>query len=283
MGRVLTPAGAPLGTCFQLAPSVIATAWHVAREAVSLGDGGPLRLDALAEGADNPVRTAEIVREDRARDLAVLRAESAFAGSVRLLRPAASVNRAEPLVIVGHAELREAAGAPRPRSLEALGTWQGIVTRTDDVLLGRITAPDVLRGMSGAPVRRRRDDAVVGVVSGRYNSTDGWLEHSVWVARTEDLRALCAGLADLDGGGPWAEFAAAAGAVAAAEAADAALRRGGPGASDGAPEAAVAPPLTPSPGADPPGPEAAEASGTRGGPAADDGEGGLLGWLRDLF
>ena len=52
-------------------------------------------------------------------------------------------------------------------------------------------------GMSGAPVRRLRDDVVVGVVSGRYNSADGWLRDTVWVARCERLRALCADVAPL--------------------------------------------------------------------------------------
>jgi hypothetical protein len=35
------------------------------------------------------------------------------------------------------------------------------------------------------------------VVSGRYNSTDGWLEGTVWVARTEDLVVLIDGIASL--------------------------------------------------------------------------------------
>jgi F-box protein 11 len=34
------------------------------------------------------------------------------------------------------------------------------------------------------------------VLSGRYNSADGWLEHTGWVARTETLIALLAGIAD---------------------------------------------------------------------------------------
>jgi hypothetical protein len=54
-----------------------------------------------------------------------------------------------------------------------------------------------MKGMSGAPVRRRSDDHVVGVVSARYNSGDGWLAHSVWVARSEDVRSLLAGIEDV--------------------------------------------------------------------------------------
>ena len=51
--------------------------------------------------------------------------------------------------------------------------------------------------MSGAPVIRDSDGAVAGVVSGRYNSADGWLAGTVWVARTEDLAALLDGIADV--------------------------------------------------------------------------------------
>ena len=55
--------------------------------------------------------------------------------------------------------------------------------------------------MSGAPVIRDSDGAVAGVVSGRYNSADGWLAGTVWVARTEDLAALLDGIADVTMGG----------------------------------------------------------------------------------
>jgi len=55
-----------------------------------------------------------------------------------------------------------------------------------------------MKGMSGAPVRRKADDVVVGIVSGRYNSADDWLRNSVWVARTEDLQAMLKDIAPLD-------------------------------------------------------------------------------------
>ena len=49
--------------------------------------------------------------------------------------------------------------------------------------------------MSGAPVLV--GDRVVGIVSARYNSADGWARDTVWVARSEDLEALLAGLTEL--------------------------------------------------------------------------------------
>jgi tetratricopeptide (TPR) repeat protein len=77
----------------------------------------------------------------------------------------------------------------------------GGTTRDEQVPLGRLTSAAVLRGMSGAPVRRVADDVVVGVVSGRYNSADGWLRDSVWVARTESLQPLLTGVAEVAVGG----------------------------------------------------------------------------------
>ena len=58
------------------------------------------------------------------------------------------------------------------------GSWPRQVsgrgeTRDDAVPLGRMTSSGVVPGMSGAPVVRDGDGAVVGVVSGRYNSADG--------------------------------------------------------------------------------------------------------------
>jgi hypothetical protein len=83
------------------------------------------------------------------------------------------------------------------RFLDAPGEWAGGTTRDDAVPLGRLTPGAVVRGMSGAPVIRDGDGAVAGVVSGRYNSADGWLAGTVWVARTEDLAALLDGLTEV--------------------------------------------------------------------------------------
>ena len=71
----------------------------------------------------------------------------------------------------------------------------GGTTRDDAVPLGRMTSDAVVPGMSGAPVICDSDGAVAGVVSGRYNSADGWLAGTVWVARTEDLAVLLDGIA----------------------------------------------------------------------------------------
>src|ERR1019366_1499895 len=85
----------------------------------------------------------------------------------------------------------------RYRFMDAPGEWAGRTIRDDAVPLGRMTAAAVIPGMSGAPVVRDSDGAVAGVVSGRYNTADGWLTGTVWVARTEDLAVLLDGVADV--------------------------------------------------------------------------------------
>ncbi|MEO3761858.1 serine protease [Streptomyces sp. B8F3] len=218
VGRILSSSGVPQGTCFQLAPGYLVTAWHVAQGTLSLGDDEVLRVDRLRDpGADRI--TARVLADDRKADLALLEADAPFPGSARLLRGSRSVTYGEPVTVVGHAVMYEAAGKPPVVWVEALGEWQGEVRRADDVTLGRFHSRDVLPGMSGAPVRQRSDDSVVGVVSARYNTADGWLANSVWAGRVDELRALCAGHLDLDES-RWFGFAAAAGGGAAAVAED---------------------------------------------------------------
>jgi len=81
------------------------------------------------------------------------------------------------------------------RFFDGPGTWGGATLRDDVHQLGWMACNVVTPGMSGAPVRRRSDDVVVGVVSGRYNSADDWLRDCVWVARCERLQALCSDVA----------------------------------------------------------------------------------------
>ena len=75
------------------------------------------------------------------------------------------------------------------------GSWQGPMTRDGQTPMGRLEAKAVLPGMAGAPVLRSGDRMVLGMVSGRYTGTDGWLRDTVWVARTETLLHLLEGLA----------------------------------------------------------------------------------------
>jgi tetratricopeptide (TPR) repeat protein len=194
LGRVLDGAAAPAGTCFQVEPGLLVTAWHVLVEVGAGGVGAVVDVDGLpAAGA--PAVPAVVLRVDPVHDLAVLRREVPLPRSVVGLSASDEVRLGTSTVVTGHVLLDDPGHAAEPpRFLDAPGAWAGGTMRADSIPLGRLTSSDVLRGMSGAPVRLVEGDAVVGVVSERYNSVDGWLTGTVWVARAEDVAALLAGL-----------------------------------------------------------------------------------------
>ncbi|MFJ9391901.1 hypothetical protein ACIRON_23975 [Nocardioides sp. NPDC101246] len=182
LGRVLDAESRPVGTCFQVVPGVLVTAWHVLRDA-DVGDlGDEVRIEPLGGGEGF---VARVENADQLRDLSVLRAESGLAEVVPGIAPADRTPLRTDVLVTGCADLRD---SHQYQFLDAPGQWAGGTTRDDGVRLGRLTASGVMRGMSGAPVLA--DGAVVGVVRARYNTDDGWGRDTVWVARTEDLEPL---------------------------------------------------------------------------------------------
>jgi hypothetical protein len=188
LATILHPTGhTPIGTCFQPAPGVLATACHVLADHGMAAPGAEV---PFARPAGGPQGTAVVERLDVLQDLALLRTDTPLPASVRGVAPTAWVPRGTEVVVQGFAELPGNLGAKAYQYLQAGGEWEGTSPRLDGARVGRFSSKDLLRGMSGAPVRRASDDAVVGVVRGRYNSVDGWFRDSVWTAWTEDLAAL---------------------------------------------------------------------------------------------
>ncbi|MEU6487357.1 trypsin-like peptidase domain-containing protein [Streptomyces sp. NPDC046887] len=243
LGRVLSAGGEAAGTCFQVASGHLVTACHILERLGCDRPGDRVGTDALDGSAVGC--GAEVVVVDHARDLAVLRREEPLPGSVPRLVDTDSCDLLTDVVVTGVSEVEDEEGHEY-RHLDATGVWQGGTVRGNGVALGRLISTSLMPGMSGAPVRRLSDGAVVGVVSGRYNSTDGWLRDSVWVARVEDLTELfgtVGGLAVvrrivLAGGEPetalWAAAVSGAGTVRGLSAGSA----GGPGPREAALEAA---------------------------------------------
>jgi tetratricopeptide (TPR) repeat protein len=195
LGRMLDGDGAPAGTCFQVTPGVLVTAYHVLDVIGAAEEGSSVRVDPLAggDGFDGCV-----ARIDPVHDLAVIRADRSLPDSAGPLALSDLVPLRANVTVTGHAVVDDD-GRPY-RYLDAPGSWAGGTTRDDAVPLGRLTANGVMPGMSGAPVIREDGPmagAVAGVVSGRYNTADGWLKDSIWVARTEDLAPLLAGITDV--------------------------------------------------------------------------------------
>jgi hypothetical protein len=155
--------------------------------------GGCVSVDGLEPGQAS-ARSAVVAAVDLAHDLAVLRLVEPLPGTVASLSASAEVAAGAEVVVSGHAVGEDGSVF---RHLSAVGVWGGPAMRGDAIALARMSSKDLLRGMSGAPVRRTTDGAVVGVVSARYNSADGWLRDAVWVARVEDLLPLLEGVAEV--------------------------------------------------------------------------------------
>jgi Trypsin-like peptidase domain len=191
LGRVLD-GDVPVGTCFQVAPGVLATAWHVLNDIGAATDDARVRIDPLAGGE---AFDAAVKRLDQAHDLGVLKAERHLSATAEELTATDQMAPQTAVTVTGHSVISDSGRIVR--SLTTVGQWAGPATWEDAPPAGRMTAEALVPGMSGAPVIRNSDGAVAGVVSGRYNSADEWLKRTVWVVRTEDLAALLDGIAEV--------------------------------------------------------------------------------------
>ena len=193
LGRVLGSDGEVAGMCFQLMPCVVATAWHVLEDLGVGAVGAEIAVDPFAGGDRIAGAVAAI---DEPSDLAVVRLATEMPATVVGVAPTDSVAPDELVAIVGVVRTEEDV-EDQARYHTAEGIWLGVRMRGDQQPLGLLSCATVQRGMSGTPVIRMVDGVVVGVVSGRFNSRDGWLHDAVWVARCERLRTLCADIAPL--------------------------------------------------------------------------------------
>ena len=163
---------------------VVVTAWHVVRDVQAPAVGDRLSVDPIAGG--DPIE-GQVLAIDADRDLAVVRLDSGLPGTVVGLVSAENVHSHTPVTITGVPTLD---GSETFRFTHAAGRWLGTAQRSDGVRRGQVEAKAVVTGMSGGPVRLAVDDRVVGVVSARYNSATEWAQHTVWVARIDDIQAL---------------------------------------------------------------------------------------------
>lgn len=190
LGRVLTADGDPAGTCFQCSAGIAVTAWHVLDDVGAGRVDAEVTVDELRPGM--PPIPARVVRLDEEHDLAVLRLARPLPADVPGLVDSSRLDSGERVRVQGVARMDD--GDHEYRYAPAIGAWVGQALRDERVPLGVLASKMIALGMSSAPVRRVSDDHVIGVVSGRYNSADGWSRDIVWLARTEDLRPLLSGL-----------------------------------------------------------------------------------------
>ncbi|SDM06167.1 S1 family peptidase [Nonomuraea jiangxiensis] len=185
LGRILDGDGFARGTCFQFAPRITVTAWHVLVEIGCDEPDAEVEVDAL--DGSLPAFKAQFIAGDPACDLAVLLTERPLDGSVPGLAASAGVRLRTDGYVMGVPQIDDP--GHEYGLLTATGHWEGPVQR-DGVSLARFSSSSVLKGMSGAPLLRTADDVVLGVVSGRYRSGDGWLRDSVWISCAEHLAEL---------------------------------------------------------------------------------------------
>lgn len=197
LGRVLAGNGGPIGTCFHVGGAIFVTAKHVVRDAALLNSTGAVTVDHLGS-PDIAPQAVTVLAEGATSDLALLKGSTSFESTIGRIRLSSSVQIDELVQIHGHSDLPDRPGRPRPRFFHASGTWRGVILREDDSTVAAIASGEVLKGMSGAPVCDRLG-RVVGVISGRYNTMDGWAAGTVWVATAEDLVSLLDGVIDVPG------------------------------------------------------------------------------------
>ncbi|MEU8813840.1 hypothetical protein [Actinoplanes sp. NPDC048796] len=192
-GRVLGEDGVPIGTCFQAVPGILVTAHHVLDEIGRAVIGSTVYFEPMVKRLDGqePTRIGATVEKlDVEGDIAILRAEAPLATSVLLFSFASIQPPSMPVSLVGFAERREAGWPTQYDVLTARGVWEGQAQQSGSIVTYQVVADGVERGMSGCPVRRVADDAVVGMLSSRFNSDDRWSPGRVRITSAERIVEL---------------------------------------------------------------------------------------------
>ena len=211
IGQVLDDDGATVGTCWLVAPGWVLTAAHVAQAAgadvVAASVAAERAFSAAADRADEravtlrlkrdlkktgPVIEGRVRRADTVIDLALVEIDgAAWASPPAELADSEDVKPKEVVVVAGAAKLADAQEDAALIASSTTGSWDMGGLRNDSLYLAKIIAPGVLRNMSGAPVIRAKDNTVVGLVTSRYNSADGWGQGIVWVVRSRTIEQFC--------------------------------------------------------------------------------------------
>ncbi|SDL62865.1 hypothetical protein SAMN05421869_12850 [Nonomuraea jiangxiensis] len=194
LGCILDAEEQPIGTCFQIANGYIVSALHVIEDAYQ-DVMSPIKYRPLRGGAPLLAYVANI---DEVHDLVILRTDAYLDSSITLMAMSEVQQLDMPIHITGFATLPEMDGVAEYDYQQTTGTWEGIAQQTGSgIVLARARADGAVPGMSGCPVLRAHDGALVGVLTSRYNSSDAWVSGRVWISRTEDLETLLHGIVSI--------------------------------------------------------------------------------------
>ncbi|MFC0623262.1 S1 family peptidase [Kribbella deserti] len=187
-GRILDVDGRPVGTCFHLGGGVLATALHVVYQASA---DGVVRFEPLADSAAGEgTGTAALLASDADHDLAILRTATPPSASVELVAMSDDQDSGLPISLTGYALL---SSGHSYRIMPSSGRWEGPSKEEGGPATGWVYADGVQPGMSGAPLIRQHDGAVIGVLIDRFETDEIWSAGRVRTARTERLLELLAG------------------------------------------------------------------------------------------
>jgi len=194
LGRILDSGRQSVGTCFQVNDGTLVTAYHVLASVGADRQGASVQFESM-DHTDSGYATVE--RVDPEHDLAVLHAEKFLKASIPHLAPSDAQKPGISFHMVGFAQLPEAYGFRHYDYTATTGIWEGVSQADEGIMLGRGRAEGAALGMSGSPILRIPDNAVIGVLSQRYNSNDGWSRGTIWASRIEDLVPLIRDLSEI--------------------------------------------------------------------------------------
>jgi len=100
LGRVLDGDRAPVGTCFQVAPGVLVTAWYVLDDIGAAAGNAQVRIDPLAGGE---AFDAAVARMNPLRDLAVLTSAASLPAVAGPLTATDQIPLRVKVTVTGHA------------------------------------------------------------------------------------------------------------------------------------------------------------------------------------
>lgn len=193
LGALIGEDGNKVGTCFQIRENVLVTAYHVFKDAVGTSGRESVRFVPLNGGG---IGNARLHGYDEDHDLAVLWTETPLPASVPFLSRSKDIDPETKFHLQGPAELTESYDSEPYDFLPATGTFLGISLDQRGRTMARGYAPQVEPGMSGCPALREKDGAVIGVLSKRYHSGDGWSAGTIFMSCIESLEPL---ISDFDG------------------------------------------------------------------------------------
>ena len=213
LGVVLNDSDEAVGTCWLVSPGKVVTAAHVlsavgvnlvqAHAALAVPDAAapvpegnsPAPQIRLRQGLSSTAATlrARVLHLDLVLDLALLEVEtSAWSAEPARLATTAGIQSGAAVSITGVSRRPDTAAERVVTASSTSGRWDGWEFYSDlTTELLTVRASGAQPGMSGAPVVLADGGAVIGMVTSRYNSPDGWSRDRVFAVGAESLIKSC--------------------------------------------------------------------------------------------